>query len=274
MSIVLSADIGGSHITAGLINLENKKLLLGSLKRIAVDARGSADEILGKWSGLLRETLQLSPQEISSIGLAVPGPMDYSQGISLIESQDKFRSLYGRNIKSELSSALAIEASGIHMENDALCFLKGELWYNLSQANTRILGITLGSGFGSAVSNGQQVIDANLWNRSFKDASVEDYFSTRWFTSRFLEETGIRCAGVKEILKANSQMAVRDIFDEFGDHLNEFLMDITQELNLDQVLIGGNIALAHQLFTHRFYKGLKYKISSLGELAALYGAIA
>jgi len=274
MSIVLSADIGGSHITAGLIDLENRKVLAGSLKRTVVDARGSSDEILGKWSQLLVEILHLSPVKVSSIGLAVPGPMDYQQGVSLIENQDKFRSLYGKNIKAELSSALAIDVSCIHMENDALCFLKGELWYAASDPSTRTLGITLGSGFGSAFSDGREVNDANLWSRPFKNGSVEDYLSTNWFIRRFIEETGIQCAGVKEILEVNNQTAKKIIFDEYGDNLNEFLNDVIDEFNVHQVLIGGNIALAHQLFTHRFSKVLKYRISSLGELAALYGAIA
>jgi glucokinase len=273
MSIVLSADIGGSHITAGLIDLENKKVLGGSLKRTAVDARGSSDEILGKWSQLLGEILHLSPVKVTSLGLAVPGPMDYGNGISLIESQDKFRSLYGKNIKAELSSVLGIEVSGIQMENDALCFLKGELWY-AGHPGTRTLGITLGSGLGSAFFNGREVNDANLWNRSFKSGSVEDYLSTTWFIRRFMEETGIRCAGVKEILEVKNQKAENVIFNEYGDNLNEFIKDVTDEFNIDQVVIGGNIALAHKLFTHRFSDVLKYRISSLGELAALYGAVA
>jgi len=272
MSIVLSADIGGSHITAGLIDLENKKVLGGSLKRTAVDARGSSDEIFGTWSQLLSGILRLSPVKVSSLGLAVPGPMDYGKGISLIESQDKFRSLYGKNIKAELSSMLGIEVSGIHMENDALCFLKGELWYT-NHSCTKTLGITLGSGLGSAISNGGEVNDANLWSRPFKHGSIEDYLSTKWFIRRFMEETGIKCAGVKEILDVKNQKAEKVIFNEYGDNLNEFIRDVTDEFGIDQVLIGGNIALAHKLFTHRFADVLKYRISSLGELAALYGAV-
>ena len=39
---------------------------------------------------------------IGGIGIAIPGPFDYGNGISLIKDLEKYESLYGTNIKETL----------------------------------------------------------------------------------------------------------------------------------------------------------------------------
>ena len=66
----------------------------------------------------------LSPK----IGIAMPGPFDYENGICYIKGLDKYESLFNLNVKEMLAQQLNIERSDIYMMNDASCFLKGEVF--------------------------------------------------------------------------------------------------------------------------------------------------
>src|SRR3954463_14167633 len=97
---VVGADIGGTHITAGLVDLTNRTLIPGSMFREKLNSRASAGEILDAWAS----TLQKVRKNISEplIGLAIPGPFDYEEGICLIKDQAKYDNLFGVNVRKEL----------------------------------------------------------------------------------------------------------------------------------------------------------------------------
>lgn len=68
-SIVLGADIGGSHITAGLIEMETRTILSDSIKRTKVNSADSAENIIAAWSSLIKEATNNSPDV--RIGIAI-----------------------------------------------------------------------------------------------------------------------------------------------------------------------------------------------------------
>ena len=80
---ILTADIGGSHITAGICDLRTHIILDQSIIRIGVDSKGSANNILTSWGDACEQVLRKN-DELSILGLsiAMPGPFDYREGIS------------------------------------------------------------------------------------------------------------------------------------------------------------------------------------------------
>ena len=58
----------------------------------------------------------------------MPGPFDYEAGICLIRDQNKYPMLYGLNVKEHAGAGLAINADDIYINNDAACFLQGEVF--------------------------------------------------------------------------------------------------------------------------------------------------
>jgi glucokinase len=66
--------------------------------------------------------------------------------------QSKYDNLYNMDVKALLAEELGLPPTSIHFINDAAAFLQGENIVHL-QTNKRILGITLGTGLGSAVWN-------------------------------------------------------------------------------------------------------------------------
>jgi glucokinase len=210
----------------------------------------------------------------------MPGPFDYENGISLIKDQDKFKSLYLINIKEELAKRLQIEPSNIKFINDAAAFMQGEVFNGAAKGYTNALGLTLGTGLGSAVSVSGVAKDAALWDSKFLGGIAEDYLSTRWFVNKYFSLTGKELAGVKELAAiAEEDPYAKQIFNEFGRALGHFLADIIKEKNAEVVVLGGNISQAFNLFAPHLISNLKafhldteIKLTGLNEHAALIGA--
>lgn len=280
--IILGVDIGGSHITASLVNLQGGQLVESSIKRKAVDSLQDKEVILSAWCKVIEASVGNIAHHNIQIGIAMPGPFDYDNGISLIKDQDKFRSLYLANIKNELAIKLGIDADCIKFINDAAAFLQGEVFCGAAKGYDRALGVTLGTGLGSAVTVNGNATDAALWNSSFREGIAEDYLSTRWFLARYKSLTGISIDGVKELtLLASKDVRAMQVFKEFGFALGEFLTTVIKQHSSQVVVLGGNIAQAFELFEPTLTEKLnsaklntKIKLTELNENATLIGAAA
>lgn len=274
--LVLGVDIGGSHITAAIVDLNNKALVERSRIRQLVDANGTPVEIIYQWVKAMQSCF--SKQEITAhkIGIAMPGPFDYENGISWMKDQNKYDSLYSLNVKNLLTDALNISADNIKFVNDAEGFLKGEVFTGAVKGANTALGLTLGTGLGSAIYKNKEVVDADLWHSSFKDGTAEDYLSGRWFLKTYLDLTGRSVQGVKELSElAATDDAAKDVFKQFGENLSSFLSQIIKNDLPEIIVLGGSIAKAFDLFKSELDELLHHtKITTalFGEDASLVGA--
>ena len=279
--LVLSADIGGSHITTVMMDIDNRAEVPNTWFRSRLDSTAPADEIIGNWANAINTSIASANMRPAKICLAMPGPMDYKKGISLIQSQDKYRELYNLKLKDKLGEKLNFNPKDIHFSNDAACFLKGELFCgSLSEFNEAI-GLTLGTGLGTSHIEDGIAHDSNLWKMPFLDGIAEDYISTRWFTKRFEELSGTRVKDVKEIIDEHEKSDhFNTLFGEFSRNLAQFIYRFAQNKKPLAAVIGGNIANAETYFLadtrkHLFEMmgySLPVKKSILGEKSILWGA--
>lgn len=279
-SIVLGVDIGGSHITAALVNLNTKQIEKGTLIRANVNSKNPADEIISIWTNVMQETLSKVVLTNKRIGIAMPGPFDYYEGISLMRNQDKYDALYGFNVKRILANNLSIRYENIQFMNDAESFLKGEVFSGAAMDLERVVGLTLGTGLGSSTFSNGLVEDADLWCSPFRDSIAEEYLSTRWFKKRYKELTGKNVEDVKQLTELENIGKIKEqIFQEFGENMALFLNGFINEIKPQAIILGGNIANAYELFAESLNRHLKtydYPIqihkTMLGEDACLIGA--
>lgn len=276
--IALGIDIGGSHITAAMVDLESRSIIAGSTSRTAVNANLNAEDILDTWCKMIGAVNQVQGAE-TYIGIAMPGPFDYEAGISLIKDQPKFQNLYQVNIKNELAKRLNIEPANIRFINDAASFLQGEVFGGAAKDKQKVIGLTLGTGLGTSFCVDGVAVDADLWNAPFKDSIAEDYLSTRWFVGQYAALTGKTIAGVKELVEHGDETIKRQIFETFGRELGEFLTPYIKQEQPDTIVLGGNISNAHPLFMPALEAQLNaaaqpvaIKIAELKEDASLIGA--
>ena len=280
MPIVLGVDIGGSHITAALVDVNSRTLIESSIHRRTINSQETSENILDAWCQVILAAYTGYETLGKIIGIAMPGPFDYESGICLIKDQDKFQSLYQLNIKYKLAERLNIAPSSIYFINDAAGFLQGEVFAGSARNAQHVLGFTLGTGLGSSICTDGESIDAELWNAPFLNGIAEDYFSTRWFVKRYHQLSGVTLDGVKDLAEyVNADPHAKQVFKEFGDNFAQFLMPLIKKHHAEVIIIGGNIAQAFNVFStnlidvleHNQFK-TKIKISKLKEHAALIGA--
>ncbi len=278
----IGVDIGGSHITAALIALNDFSVAPDSLCRQAVDARGSASDIIASWAGVIKTVLTKKEDGFTGkIGIAMPGPFDYEQGISFIRNLDKYEALYGLPVKLLLAESLQMDAGKISFMNDAGCFLQGEAAGGAAKGYARAIGLTLGTGVGTARYAQGKAEDAALWQSAFKDSIAEEYFATRWFLKRYKAATRQNVEGVKTLatLCRKGDAEACAVFEEFAINFANFLQVFIEADKPEVVVIGGNVARASDLFFPKTSallaeKGIHTPLKNaiLGESAALIGA--
>jgi glucokinase len=277
--IILSGDIGGSHITVGRFIENDSVFKLEDLKRESIDSYAPKSIILDQWVSIFTDLIH--PNEDYLLTLAIPAPFDYKNGICLIEKQGKFRHLFGINLREELSGHLGILPSNIFFINDAEAFLLGEVSFGEGNNVNNILGLTLGSGLGSSIKSGNTVRDGGLWCSPFKSGIAEDYLSSRWFINWINQELNIQVDGVKEIV-SNPEIMKKgpSVFDFFAKNLADFIIKQQEEFQADKIILGGNISKAYPFFLDKTLHYLQIQdldivieVSQLGEKSAVFGAL-
>src|SRR5688500_622149 len=170
----IGVDIGGSHITAAHVDCNTYRVIDSTLKRERVASMDDAEVILQSWVKALSALIIKSSEETITIGIAMPGPFDYEQGISLMKGMQKYDSLYGMNIREILAERLGIPGEHITFINDAEAFLRGELASGAASDFERAIGVTLGTGLGSTSNCKGETVDVNRAFVPFLDSIAEE----------------------------------------------------------------------------------------------------
>jgi predicted NBD/HSP70 family sugar kinase/mannose-6-phosphate isomerase class I len=290
MELTLGVDIGGSHVTAALVRTADGQWLQDSYSTQRIDRSADGRKIIDEWMEVIGQALDhCNGHVLKGIGVAMPGPFDYANGISLIEGVGKYEKLFGVNVRQALGDRLRREGGcgPIIFENDAACFGLGECLVGEGAAYGKVIAITLGTGFGAAfVDNRQLVKDGPgvpaggyLYNVPYRDSIAEDYFSSRWLLSTFEIRAGFAVKDVREIadraLSAGDVVAV-EIFRELGERLGIFLAHWVRDFHADALVIGGSISQASALFLPAMREALGSDvfvgIAAQPEMSAVAGA--
>jgi predicted NBD/HSP70 family sugar kinase/mannose-6-phosphate isomerase class I len=288
-NFALGIDIGGSHLSVAIVNINKKKIIKDTYLQIAIDSKQDALPILKSFVDTIKTTLINFNQPILGIGVSIPGPLDYKNGISKIYDCNKYESLFGVDIKTYLFNHLAEfidNSANIIFMNDATCFISGEAWRN-DLTTSNITAITLGTGIGSGfMSNGEIVIEGenipsrgDVYNLSFKNKRAEDWLGTEWFLNTYRNTFNDEVENVKTIAdKAKTSKEAKQIFENFGTNLGDFLSPILTNFKTEHLVIGGNIAKSHPLFKKNLKARLKspipqIHISKETENSAILGAV-
>jgi glucokinase len=278
---VLALDVGGSHLSAARFDFGS--LTLGEVGHVRVPAGGSADDFLDMLQKLCREIVPL-PAPIAGLAAAMPNPFDCERGISFMKH--KFQQLYGADLREAMSRRLGCYPADIYFLNDAAAYLVGELRQGAAVGIDRAVGITLGTGIGSAFAvHGHTVVDGagvppggEIWDLAYLGGIVEDFAGTVAIQRLHLERTGVQ-AEVREIAMAAAEgdLAARKTFEQFGVQLGRLLRFTTAEFGPQRIVVGGGIARSSALFFPAAQRELAdlnidLRVSQLSDRAPLIGA--
>lgn len=276
----IGVDIGGSHITAAIVDITQGIIVKTSIARAKVNPHASADEILGVWANAI---LQASNgTDAYQLGIAMPGPFDYQTGICLMKNVNKYDALYGFNIKEALAERLNLAPQSVIFRNDSEAFLAGEMRFGAGKGFQKGIGITLGTGLGTSIFNNGIAQDMGLGiTYQMLEGVVEDYISTRWFVDTYRQKTQKSIEGVKQLVQVYSEdETARQIFGDFAENLSFFICEFIKQFTPEVIVVGGNIAQASEKFfpyiqqqLSQFPHPIHLVRATLNEQAALMGAI-
>ena len=291
---IIAIDVGGTSLKWTLIDLDEIDNYISRVcfQRISINSDGTVGDIIKSFTEVIGRALERARAlnfEAVGIGISTAGPFDYNNGISLMEH--KFGEIYRLNLKEELIKHSELRKDlPIHFMHDVYAFLIGEVNYGVAKGCNCVLGITLGSGLGSAfMVNNEIVMDGSgvppngdIWCLPYKGGMVEDKISRRFILSKYKELGGRMWKGLD--VKDISDLAVKEdkislrVFKEFGTTLGKILKPIALEFKAECIVFGGQISKSFSLFSGFLKKELKSassieKIDSAKniDLAAHYG---
>lgn len=277
---VLTYDVGGSHVSAGLCRLADLSLVRvtgADLNQIA------SFEAFADLLHRLGTEAAAGETHILGAALAVPGPFDCEAGVSHMEH--KLEYLNGKSLRNALAERFGWKPEQLRFLNDACAYLLGEVGAGAVKGAHRAAGMTLGTGVGSAFAvDGHAVTDGDgvppggeIWDYPYGEGTVEDLISTRKLKADYKAATGEE-KDVADIAAAAADDAhARQVFTTFGENLGAVLRDVIAPFRPDMVVIGGGIARSSRLFlpvAERLVQGLGFCVvtAKLMDHAPLAGA--
>lgn len=281
----IGVDIGGSHIASCAYNHKTKKLEKNTLSYRKVNPHGDKDEIIDEWVTAIEKTIQLLDKEFNGIGMAMPGPFDYYNGVSKIADVDKLQSLYNINLRTELTERLKLPSSPVRFINDASAFSIAEALIGPASIYKKVVAITLGTGLGASfLINGRPIMkdkrvpeSGYLYNQFYQNTLADELFSTRGIINVYLKNTGKNIENVKTLYnKAQTDDEAKKVFIDFGNTLGDFISPYLKDFGAEALVLGGNISNAFDLFGSSLIEQLdgvsKIYVSEFGEEAAMIGS--
>lgn len=257
-------EIGGTHVTAALVEFDpDGGPLVGRTRRSDLLAAESAEKIVQRIAACARA---LNAQELGQWGVALPGPFDYARGVGLYKNVGKFDALYGVDLRDLLLRRLPSRPADVIFLNDAEAFLSGEWAAGAARGHDRAVGLTLGTGIGSAffaegkpITAGPQVPPhGSVHLLSVGGSLLEDVVSSRAIRRRYAAAAGGLQLEVHEIARRardgepTAHEAVRGPLTELGRTLAPWLARFEATI----VVVGGSIARSWDLVADPLQAGI------------------
>lgn len=253
--VVGALEIGGTHVSAALVSLDKRSIDPAGVQRYALAPDGKRDELV---RSIVTAARRLSRPDVTRWGVATPGPFDYARGISLIRGVAKLEALHGADLRAALSAAVRVTPTDVSFVNDASAFLIGEWWAGKAEGDGRSIGITLGTGLGSAFMSRGRIVETDpdvppegrLDLIPFRGVPVEETLSSRGLRAAYGQE-GADVVEIARRARAGEARAA-DVMHRFGSALGEFLAPWVKRFAPRCVVLGGSIARSWDLWSEDF----------------------
>lgn len=249
----LGVDLGGTNIHAGLVTKN------GGMKKdvvVPTEAWKGRRAVINNITKAIRQLIKFKPK---GIGIGAPD-CDFKTGKltnCLNIPLDNF------NIVNFVENKFHIKTKA---DNDANCFALGEMMFGAGKKYKNIIGITLGTGFGSGI-----IIDKKVYRGKGKAGElghlvvnysgskcncggigcVEEHVSAKAIIKAYGEKkTPLE---IRELALKGDEKAIKS-FEDLGFYLGISLVSIVNAFDPDIVIIGGNLAKSWDLFSKKMFQ--------------------
>ncbi|MDG1752493.1 MAG: ROK family protein [Thalassotalea sp.] len=271
-SSIVTLDIGGTTINAG--RYYNGVIEENIVRSFATDKNEA--EIL---AFIIFCIDSVKSESTKAIAVGVPCILDVEQGI--VFDAINIPAWQHYPLKAVLTEHYQCD---IYINNDVNCFVAGEHEFGPAKQFNDVIGICLGTGFGSGfvlnnqLYSGHNCSAGEVGGISYLNGTIDDYCSGKFFKDHY-QISGADLAKLAEQGDEKALMA----FEQFGSHLAQAFSKILFVLDPQVIVIGGSVSKSYDLFIEALWRELAdfpYKkvtkslriVKSELENAALLGA--
>jgi glucokinase len=234
---LIGIDIGATKIHLGLVQ---NGIMIEEVK-LPTPANAPEEEVIAE---LIKGIEQLAGAGCSGIGIGVPGLVDEEKGIVYdLWNIPSWKEVF---LKQKLEKHFN---KPVHISNDANTFALGEKAYGQGKSFKNLVGVTLGSGFGTGI-----IIDHELYSGTlssagelagipYLDGNIEDYCSGKFFRKQF----NLQGREVYALAQKGDAYAL-EIFKQYGKHLGNALNLILNILSPQAIFLGGSVSGSYAFF--------------------------
>ncbi len=250
MEDTLLLDVGGTFIKTS------------DGREIPVDSNADITSIADSFTSAIGDFCRKAssaPSIRHGIGVAIPGPFDYSHGIFLMTH--KYASVKGMDFRTIAEIPECVELRFAH---DVNCMLAGEISCGNGQGFDRVALVTLGTGLGFSMYIDGRILKkesgsplVSIFSLPYKDGVLEDYASKRGIMNYYVSKVG-ETVSVKEIAERAylGDRAAQAAFDMAGSVVAETVATILKDYGIECLLFGGQISRSFSLMESAVRDGL------------------
>ena len=261
----LGIDIGGTNLRGKIISDEGDVLEEGKTRS---DAHMGISSLMENLAGFIKG---FSREEISAIGVGVPGTVDRRDG-TLVHAPNIV------NTKNFPFTEALLERIGtetpVFIENDASCAALGEYRAGAGRNSDSMVMITLGTGFGGGI-----ILNGNLWpgedgfagelgHMTIDPSGPECACGGRGCVETYVSQVAIKrivreCPELAQKLSGTEESAIPErlaelareknpeavsVWNDFGANLGVGISILVNVLDVKTVIVGGGLSNAWELF--------------------------
>ncbi len=243
---LVTIDIGGTKINYG--RFRNDVIEINHIVDFCAD--DNADDILHFIISCIDQVILDDSQ---AIAIGVPCLVDIEQGIVFdavnIPAWQKYP------LKTALERHYQRD---VYINNDVNCFVSGEFCAGIAKGHNDVVGICLGTGFGSALMLNQQLhagrncCAGEVGGIAYLKATIDDYCSGAFFLNQF----DVSGEVLAEKARFGDPIAIR-AFEQFGQHLAQAISYLLFIVDPELIVIGGSVSQSYDLFIDSVWQHLE-----------------
>ena len=308
MTTHIAVDIGGTRMRAATYPIDS--LDPTSCNRIKTRKKNSTS--IERLEHLI-SSVWPEDDDVSGIGIAVPGPVNTAAGI--IEKAPNIPELSGLPVASIMQDIFNVPA---YLGNDANLAALGEWKFGAGRGHHYLVYLTISTGIGSGViindqlftgaigfasELGHTVIDPNgpicsCGVRGHLEALASGTAISKWITDQILgggktnilfepnSDEPIHGSVIADAAREGDNLALQ-VFERAGGFLGQAIADFLHIFNPTIIVLGGGVSQSYSLFSEALFESMKLhvmapefldnitiELAQLGDDVGLMGALA
>jgi glucokinase len=240
---LIGLDLGATNIRGGIVKGNG----LSQIQSKRIRSAGTVEEVL---DDIFSVVDKLKDSEVVAIGIGVPSVVDVEQGIVYdVQYIPSWKEVHLKRILEEHYKV------PVFVNNDANCFVLGELYFGKGVGIQNLIGLTIGTGLGAGV-----IINHHLFAGpncgagefgmvDYLDHVFEYYCSGQYFQNVYHVDGQV----VFEKAKAGDAES-RTRYAEMGTHLGNAIKMILYTYDPSLIIFGGSVRHAYPYFQETMWQ--------------------